>query len=417
MSGLGRPRSIVGAPASPSRLSGGRGGGSHGLLPGPVTRKRRAQGLTSAPGASTVQAAVVLLLCGGVAYGIYAGMQLSRSHTALSGPHTGFFAGSGQLQGEDITLLSDSLDEVEEQIAKRVEAAAREMMEEKLHEASQEIVHLMEEKLSSKSGEPPSGEELTLEQAYDALHVPYDLRFTGMKEFAEHNMRRATQELAPRKIYEGPLDLDDLVETRALEIEAEWRAAGSPEKERPGYIIASWREMPKLPYNIISDWYGKETGVLGVTCPYLDEYYGGEMERGAFWWLKNAGYIAIGVMSFEHFPEELHNPYDGRHVRRNPDDWAMFEALDGWLHCARDPGAVLPAGVPRVLTTRDVKKDTPELARYVDSGQLVYRPFEGTIDWLADVARSRAMFTPSVADASPRSAAEALALNVPGPDE
>lgn len=29
----------------------------------------------------------------------------------------------------------------------------------------------------------------------------------------------------------------------------------------------------------------------------------------------------------------------------------------------------------KVLTTRDVKKDTPELARYVDSGQLVYRPF------------------------------------------
>lgn len=36
----------------------------------------------------------------------------------------------------------------------------------------------------------------------------------------------------------------------------------------------------------------------------------------------------------------------------------MFEALDGWLHCARDPGAVLPAGVPRVRISHSDFVDT-----------------------------------------------------------
>lgn len=60
----------------------------------------------------------------------------------------------------------------------------------------------MEEELRTKLPGAEGGEaapaEPTLDDMYDALHVPYDLRFTGMAEFIDHNMKRATQLLEPR---------------------------------------------------------------------------------------------------------------------------------------------------------------------------------------------------------------------------
>lgn len=456
-------------------------------LPGPVTRKRRprSNGLLGGeltPGMQQVvvnaQMLLLLLLLGAVIYGVMVSNRVSRSHSSLTDSNASLPPATAKLvrhlADEE---LGESLAQMEENIAQKVENAAREMMIQKLHETSSEIAHKVEEEIRVKiaaekahieaESAPKAGP--SLEEVFDALRVPYDLRFTGMEEFIDHNLRRATQLLEPRK-YEGPLDLDDAVDKRANEIEAEWVAKGSPEAERPGYVISAWREMPALPYQIITDWAGKETGVFGVTCPYKDEYYGGEMERGAFWWLKNAGYIAVGISSYEMFPGENTNPVEGRHSTRNPRDKEIFQALDGFLHCSREPDAILPANVPRtmisdsdfvnfetvkpigaekkydfvyvnngggdwqdynrnwtlakdaikimmdmglkVLTTRDLK-DTPELQPFVTTGQLVYRPFGPWNEWIKEVESSRAMFTPCVSDASPRSVSEALALNVP----
>jgi hypothetical protein len=38
----------------------------------------------------------------------------------------------------------------------------------------------------------------SIDEVYDSLHVPYDLRFPDMKQFIEHNIKRATQDLVPR---------------------------------------------------------------------------------------------------------------------------------------------------------------------------------------------------------------------------
>lgn len=66
------------------------------------------------------------------------------------------------------------------------------------------------------------------------------------------------------------------------EIDAEWRANGSVESKRPGYMIANVQKMPRWPMQIIKDMRDKETGVLGVNAPFVDDYYkvGGGRWRG-----------------------------------------------------------------------------------------------------------------------------------------
>mmetsp|Transcript_26773 Transcript_26773/g.67363 ORF Transcript_26773/g.67363 Transcript_26773/m.67363 type:complete len:527 (+) Transcript_26773:630-2210(+) len=383
--------------------------------------------------------------------------------------------------------LREPISEMEAELAREVQTAAKELLSEKLHGAASEIAQRVEEDVRVKLAQSAAAIEEhnaaaaaalvgdPLARMYSALRVPHDLRFPDLAQFIDYNVRRATQDLLPRKKWEGPLDLDEQVERRAKEIDAEWRAAGAVESRRPGYKISGWQMIPKLPYQIISDLDGRETGILGVSCPYSDQYWIGEQERGAFWWLKNAGYIAVGISSFEHYPAEIINPHDGRHVHHNPKDWLMYEALDGFLHCQRNPEEILPAGVPRILmsesdfvmwerddgggrlvpkdvekkwdflyidnggvwndynrnytmarecllvmmkmglkvvTTRPMK-DEPEFKTFVDSGQLTVNEFAPWNQFLKVLEQARAMFTPSVADASPRSVTEAMSLNLP----
>lgn len=432
--------------------------------------------------AANIQVILLFLLFGAVAYAFMVSRGIEDTPSSLTDPESLPPSAVKLLEELADANLGDSITELETEVADEVQAAAKEMMLKKLHETSSQIAQRVEEDVRLKlmraklDIETRQAQEAkshrSIDEVYDSLHVPYDLRFPDMKQFIEHNIKRATQDLVPRKKWEGPLDLDDLVDKRAKEIDEEWKARGSLENERPGYRIQGWHFMPPLPYQIIGDLRGKETGVLGVSCPYGDEYWMGERERGAFWWLKNAGYIAVGISSFEHFPSEIINPHDGRHVHYNPDDWPLYEALDGFLHCFRDPDYYLPKAVPRVLisesdfvswetlgakvlppeekkwdflyvnngnawndynrnwtvakecikimmdmglkvvTTRPCD-DTPELKPYIDNGQLTINPFSPYNDFLNVLKQARAMFTPCVADASPRSATEAMSMNLP----
>ena len=61
-------------------------------------------------------------------------------------------------------------------------------------------------------------------------------------------------------------------------------------------------------------------------------------------------FFSLSLFSFlllQEFPGDIVNPYDDRHV--TPGDRAIHAAVDGWLHCFREPAKVLPPGVPRIL--------------------------------------------------------------------
>ena len=70
------------------------------------------------------------------------------------------------------------------------------------------------------------------------------------------------------------------------------------------------------------------------------------------------GSAFLNVLSpfhFQEFPGDIVNPYDDRHV--TPGDRAIHAAVDGWLHCFREPAKVLPPGVPRILVREREKKE------------------------------------------------------------
>lgn len=72
-----------------------------------------------------------------------------------------------------------------------------------------------------------------------------------------------------------------------------------------------------------------------------------EAARGLFWRLKSRGHIVVGLSSYRHFPQPSDDPEEDRIV--TDEDIKIYEAMDGWLHCFRDPDRVLPRGVPRIL--------------------------------------------------------------------
>lgn len=72
-----------------------------------------------------------------------------------------------------------------------------------------------------------------------------------------------------------------------------------------------------------------------------------EAARGLFWRLKQRGHVIVGISSYRFFPQPSEDPAEDRFVV--PEDTEIYEALDGWLHCFRDPHRMLPAGVPRML--------------------------------------------------------------------
>eukprot|EP01024_Parvocaulis_polyphysoides_P064145 TRINITY_DN7445_c0_g1_i1.p1 TRINITY_DN7445_c0_g1~~TRINITY_DN7445_c0_g1_i1.p1 ORF type:complete len:293 (-),score=27.80 TRINITY_DN7445_c0_g1_i1:265-1089(-) len=183
----------------------------------------------------------------------------------------------------------------------------------------------------------------------------------------------------------------------------------------------------------------------------------------------------LGISSYEHFPGPIINPYDSRHSE-HASDYEIHHAMDGWMHCFRDPLKYLPAEVPRVLISESdqhnpdrsdaggslvpsgVQKEydlihvnlgggwndynrnwtltkacinkfvhdmdlkilvvghdlnEPELKDAVASGKLLSQPRLEWRDLLKAIEKARVMFMPNVVDASPRILVEALCLNVP----
>ena len=72
-----------------------------------------------------------------------------------------------------------------------------------------------------------------------------------------------------------------------------------------------------------------------------------EAARGLFWRLKQRGHVVVGLSSYRFFPQPSDDPGEDRMV--TTEDAEVYEAMDGWLHCSRDPDDVLPKGVPRIL--------------------------------------------------------------------
>lgn len=58
-------------------------------------------------------------------------------------------------------------------------------------------------------------------------------------------------------------------------------------------------------------------------------------------------FFSLFFLLLQEFPGDIVNPYDDRHVTLG--DRAIHAAVDGWLHCFREPAKVLPLGVPRIL--------------------------------------------------------------------
>jgi hypothetical protein len=66
-------------------------------------------------------------------------------------------------------------------------------------------------------------------------------------------------------------------------------------------------------------------------------------------------------------------------VLQNPADWAMYEAMDGWLHCQREPDKILPAGVPRAMIS---ESDFVMYDRDDGGGRLIPRGLEKKYDFI-----------------------------------
>jgi len=365
--------------------------------------------------------------------------------------------------------VSETIADAKMKIALEVERTSKQLMMEKVHD---KLSHLAAAHRRDGSG---SAGALPAQSAPGRRSIPGDLLFTNLAAFQKEYMDKVVKDLRPRPKYTGPLDMEEEITKLAKRLGDEWKARGSPAKEKPHYILSYWEKHPPWPFQKIRDGLNRETGVIAVSAPFTDDYYQGELERGTFWQLKNEGHIMLGISSYEHFPGEIINPSDNRHVRKNPDDWNVYMAMDGWLHCMRNPDAFLPPGIPRalisesdftnpmrkdgggvlipqgyekqydfiyinqgggwndynrnftlareclklmaewgykiVVLSRDVSKD-PMLAPYVAKGQIVVHKSELWRDFLKLLETVRTLFTPNIADASPRVAAESMSLNV-----
>ncbi len=58
-----------------------------------------------------------------------------------------------------------------------------------------------------------------------------------------------------------------------------------------------------------------------------------ELARAFFWRMRANGHILVIITSYQEFPGKIANPFDDRHT--TPQDRAVHEAADGYLHCFR----------------------------------------------------------------------------------
>lgn len=149
--------------------------------------------------------------------------------------------------------------------------------------------------------------------------------------------------------YIGPIDLDEAVAQRAEEVNRTWLASTDQSWWlEPGYHLSYMEDNPPYPFQRVKRVDGKDTGVLAIIAPFYDQdYYKGELARAFFWRMKASGHIIIIITSYQEFPGIIVNPFDDRHT--TPGDRTIHEAVDGYLHCFRNPDSVLPPGVPRIL--------------------------------------------------------------------
>eukprot|EP00884_Botryococcus_braunii_P015920 jgi/Botrbrau1/3010/Bobra.0070s0008.1 len=151
--------------------------------------------------------------------------------------------------------------------------------------------------------------------------------------------------------YHGPLDVDDLALERALQIREDWLKIPRAERnhaDQPGFVLGFLTPDPPYPFQRMQHPDNRDTGVVLVIAPFYDaNYFRAEAARALFWRLKANGLIVVGISSYQEFPGQIVNPWDDRHT--TPQDAAVYRAMDGWLHCFRDPDSVLPPGVPRIL--------------------------------------------------------------------
>jgi hypothetical protein len=208
----------------------------------------------------------------------------------------------------------------------------------------------------------------------------------------------------PARSYAGPLDVDAPAAARKAALDAAG-VDGAPgaARGRRGYFLSYVETDPLYPFQRVRFADGSDTGVVALIAPFYDtNYFRAETQRALFWRLKARGHIIVGVSSYQvrdgrvreggrrkregetrrfcshererevggvglekthlqkpknlknsasqEFPGDIVNPYDDRHV--TPGDRAIHAAVDGWLHCFREPAKVLPPGVPRILVSQ-----------------------------------------------------------------
>eukprot|EP00191_Tetraselmis_sp_GSL018_P001692 CAMPEP_0177606888 /NCGR_PEP_ID=MMETSP0419_2-20121207/17569_1 /TAXON_ID=582737 /ORGANISM="Tetraselmis sp., Strain GSL018" /LENGTH=827 /DNA_ID=CAMNT_0019101323 /DNA_START=311 /DNA_END=2796 /DNA_ORIENTATION=- len=158
----------------------------------------------------------------------------------------------------------------------------------------------------------------------------------------------------------GAEDLDDAVEKRAKELEAEEKL--DPRK-RHGYYIVGWVKQPPWPFQKIHDRNGRDTGVVGLCAPFIKYYYNSMWEKALFWRLKARGHVMLGISSYEWFPGNATNPITDRTPQLNPEDKKMYASVDAFAHCFRKPWEHIAPGIPRALISQSdfVNADSSDL--------------------------------------------------------
>eukprot|EP00347_Sterkiella_histriomuscorum_P005439 403356617 len=221
-------------------------------------------------------------------------------------------------------------------------------------------------------------------------------------------------------------------------------------------------------YRIFSRVHRQDVGVVLIGAPLYDDDY------QKYYMIKAAGYMPVGIMSYRSWPKYMDEEAytDLRIENINQELYDLVGEFAGWLHCARNPSDYLGNFQPRInfaesdlswdviqawypgeevdqefkkefdlvyvnlgdsdwhnatknwplalesfyeLTKElDLKiliigRDPPEDLRM----NIVVKPFMDFEQVLQHFGRSKAIFIPSVSDASPRVMTQALSLNVP----
>lgn len=226
------------------------------------------------------------------------------------------------------------------------------------------------------------------------------------------------------------------------------------------------KDIPKVefPFKNLFDDKGNKLNIILIAAPFREKKH-----EDLYLEYKNAGYDFCGISSYLNFPNTIDNPYEDKfHVQQNHDYMAM---VTSWLTCFREP---LKCDLPTLLLTEADLKDTsyykidPNITKEYDflycclkdndkctpgwqsynrnwelgkkclsvmceqfkmKGILVGREnceFTSSCEGLMKVTsllpfsefqmelkKSKILFVPNIADASPRVITEALCYNIP----